>query len=187
MPVGPLAVGDEVSIELGHKIMSATRKALGDAYQPSEADDVIATMVVTLGRLGRKNGKGYYEYPADGGPKFLWPGLAEHFPRAARQPVAAEVRKRLLFRQLIECARCFEEGVLMAPEDGDIGAIFGWGFAPWTGGPFSHMDTLGIAKVVETLDRLAAEQGDRFAPTAQLRDMAKSGATFHGGTKKAAA
>ncbi|MDQ4419379.1 3-hydroxyacyl-CoA dehydrogenase NAD-binding domain-containing protein [Sphingobium sp. DEHP117] len=187
MPVGPLAVGDEVSIELGYKIMSATRKALGDAYQPSKADDVIETMVVTLGRLGRKNSKGYYEYPAEGGPKFLWPGLAEHFPRAARQPVAAEVRERLLFRQLIECARCFEEGVLMAPEDGDIGAIFGWGFAPWTGGPFSHMDTLGIAQVVETLDRLAAEQGDRFAPTAQLRDMAKSGATFHGGTKKAAA
>lgn len=187
MPVGPLAVGDEVSIELAHKITSATRKALGDTYKPSKADDVIETMVVTLGRLGRKNSKGYYEYPADGGLKFLWPGLAEHFPRAAHQPKAAEVRERLLFRQLIECARCFEEGVLMAPEDGDIGAIFGWGFAPWTGGPFSHMDTLGIAKVVETLDRLAAEQGDRFAPTAQLRDMAKSGATFHGGTKKAAA
>jgi 3-hydroxyacyl-CoA dehydrogenase/enoyl-CoA hydratase/3-hydroxybutyryl-CoA epimerase len=187
MPVGPLAVGDEVSIELAHKITVATKKALGDAYRATAADDVIETMVVDLGRLGRKNGKGYYEYPADGAPKFLWPGLAEHFPRAAAQPSAAEVRERLLYRQLIECARCYEEGVLTAPEDGDIGAIFGWGFAPWTGGPFSHMDTVGIAKVVETLDRLAQTQGERFAPTAQLRDMAAEGANFYGTMKKAAA
>jgi 3-hydroxyacyl-CoA dehydrogenase/enoyl-CoA hydratase/3-hydroxybutyryl-CoA epimerase len=148
---------------------------------------VIEKMVVDLGRLGRKNGKGYYEYPADGAPKFLWPGLAEHFPRATAQPSAAEVRERLLYRQLIECARCYEEGVLTAPEDGDIGAIFGWGFAPWTGGPFSHMDTVGIAKVVETLDRLAQTLGERFAPTAQLRDMAAEGANFYGTMKKAAA
>jgi 3-hydroxyacyl-CoA dehydrogenase/enoyl-CoA hydratase/3-hydroxybutyryl-CoA epimerase len=70
--------------------------------------------------------------------------------------------------------------VLETPEDGDIGAIFGWGFAPYTGGPFSHMDTVGIAQVVETLDRLAAAHGPRFAPTQQLRDMAASGATFYG-------
>lgn len=187
MPVGPLAVGDEVSIELGYKIMSATRKALGDAYKATKADDVIEKMVADLGRLGRKNGKGYYEYPADGSAKFLWPGLSEHFPRSAIQPTPAEVRERLLFRQLIECARCYEEGVLTAPEDGDIGAIFGWGFAPWTGGPFSHMDTLGTAKVVETLERLAAAHGERFTPTAQLRDMAAKSASFYGTVKKAAA
>jgi 3-hydroxyacyl-CoA dehydrogenase/enoyl-CoA hydratase/3-hydroxybutyryl-CoA epimerase len=77
--------------------------------------------------------------------------------------------------------------VLTAPEDGDIGAIFGWGFAPWTGGPFSHMDTLVTAKVVETLERLAATHGERFTPTAQLRDMAAKSASFYGTAKKAAA
>src|SRR3546814_13307692 len=89
------------------------------------------------------------------------------------------VKERLLYRQLIECARCFEEGVLETPEDGDIGAIFGWGFAPYTGGPFSHMDTVGIGAVVAVLDRLAAAHGARVAPTAQLREMGASGATLY--------
>ncbi|AUW58000.1 3-hydroxyacyl-CoA dehydrogenase [Sphingobium sp. SCG-1] len=177
MPVGPLAVSDEVSIELGYKVMSAAKKELGDAYVHSAADDVM-TKMVEMDRLGRKNGKGYYDYP-EGGKKALWPGLSETFPLASVQPASEDVRTRLLYRQLIECARCFEEGVLETPEDGDIGAIFGWGFSPWTGGPFSHMDTVGIRKVVETLDALTAAHGQRFAPTAQLRDMAASGATFY--------
>lgn len=177
MPVGPLAVGDEVSIELGHKIAMAAQKELGDAYVAQPSDAVMARMV-ELGRLGRKNGKGWYDYP-EGGKKHLWPGLEEMFPHAAVQPDVEEVKERLLYRQLAECARCFEEGVLETPEDGDIGAIFGWGFAPWTGGPFSHMDTLGIGHVVAVLERLAAKHGDRFVPTVQLHDMAASGATFY--------
>ena len=179
MPVGPLAVSDEVSIELGYKIMKATKEALGSAYATSLADDVVEKMVVDLSRLGRKNGKGYYEYPADGSAKFLWPGLADTFPQAAQQASAPEVHERLLYLQLIECARCYEEGVLSAPEDGDIGAIFGWGFAPYTGGPFTHMDTVGIANVVKTLDRLAHDHGERFEPTQQLRNMATKGETFY--------
>jgi 3-hydroxyacyl-CoA dehydrogenase/enoyl-CoA hydratase/3-hydroxybutyryl-CoA epimerase len=177
MPVGPLAVGDEVSIELGHKIVMAAKKELGDAYVPQPSDEVMARMV-ELGRLGRKSAKGWYDYP-EGGKKHLWPGLEEMFPRAAVQPDVEEVKERLLYRQLIECARCFEEGVLETPEDGDIGAIFGWGFAPYTGGPFSHMDTVGIGHVVAVLERLAERHGDRFAPTVQLQDMTASGATFY--------
>ncbi|MEJ7927374.1 3-hydroxyacyl-CoA dehydrogenase NAD-binding domain-containing protein [Sphingobium sp. AN641] len=177
MPVGPLAVGDEVSIELGHKIMVAARKELGDAYVPQRSDDVM-TQMVELGRLGRKSAKGWYDYP-DGGKKALWPGLNDLFPRADDQPDVEAVKERLLYRQLIECARCFAEGVLETPEDGDIGAIFGWGFAPYTGGPFSHMDTIGAAQVVAVLDRLTERHGDRFAPTAQLRDMAASNGTFY--------
>ncbi|BAK66813.1 fatty oxidation complex alpha subunit [Sphingobium sp. SYK-6] len=179
MPVGPLAVSDEVSIELGHKVTVATKAALGDAYVPSLADDVAAHMVA-LGRLGRKNGKGYYDYPADGGRKSLWPGLAAEYPLALMQPSPQAVRERLLYRQLVECARCFAEGVLVTPQDGDIGAIFGWGFAPYTGGPFSAIDTISPAKVVEVLDRLTAAHGERFAPPAQLREMATSGATYYG-------
>ncbi|MBA4090594.1 MAG: 3-hydroxyacyl-CoA dehydrogenase [Sphingobium sp.] len=186
MPTGPLAVSDEVSIELGWKIMSAAKKELGDAYVPQESDEIMVRMV-EAGRLGRKNGKGWYDYP-ESGKKHLSPVLGEMFPRAAQQPDVEAVKERLLYRQLIECARCFEEGVLETPEDGDIGAIFGWGFAPYTGGPFSHMDTVGIAHVVAVLDRLAAEHGPRFAPTAQLREMAASGATFyHPAPAKAAA
>ena len=177
MPVGPLAVGDEVSIELGHKIVLAARKELGDAYVAQPSDAVMARMV-ELGRLGRKSAKGWYDYP-EGDKKHLWPGLSEMFPRAAVQPDIEEVKERLLYRQLVECARCFEEGVVETPEDGDIGAIFGWGFAPWTGGPFSHMDTVGIGHVVAVLERLAAAHGDRFAPTVQLQDMAASGLTFY--------
>ncbi|MEJ7933595.1 3-hydroxyacyl-CoA dehydrogenase NAD-binding domain-containing protein [Sphingobium sp. AN558] len=177
MPTGPLAVSDEVSIELGHKIMLAARKELGDAFV-AQASDAIMEKMVDLGRLGRKNGKGWYDYP-ETGKKHLWEGLGELFPRADHQPDVEAVKERLLYRQLIECARCFEEGVLDTPEDGDIGAIFGWGFAPYTGGPFSHMDTVGIAQVVAVLDRLAATYGARFAPTDQLRDMAVSAATFY--------
>jgi 3-hydroxyacyl-CoA dehydrogenase/enoyl-CoA hydratase/3-hydroxybutyryl-CoA epimerase len=184
MPVGPLAVSDEVSIELAHKVTQASKAALGSAYVPSAADDVVAHMV-DLGRLGRKNGKGYYDYPADGGKKHLWPGIATEYPLALNQPSPEDVRERLLYRQLVECARCFAEDVLVTPEDGDIGAIFGWGFAPYTGGPFSAIDTIGPAKVVEVLDRLTTTHGQRFAPPQQLREMAGNGATYYGraGTK----
>jgi 3-hydroxyacyl-CoA dehydrogenase/enoyl-CoA hydratase/3-hydroxybutyryl-CoA epimerase len=178
MPVGPLAVSDEVSIELGHKVTLATKAALGDAYRASLADDVAAHMV-EIGRLGRKNGKGYYDYPADG-KKLLWPGLGQDYPLVVPQPTPEDVRERLLYRQLVECARCFAEGVLVTPEDGDLGAIFGWGFAPYTGGPFSAIDTIGAKAVVDTLDRLAAQHGERFAAPAQLREMAASGATYYG-------
>ena len=177
MPVGPLAVSDEVSIELGYKVMTAAKKELGDAYVAQRSDDVM-TQMVELDRLGRKNTKGWYDYP-ENGKKALWPGIADLFPRADDQPDVEAVKERLLYRQLVECARCFEEGVLETPEDGDIGAIFGWGFAPYTGGPFAHMDTVGIAHVVAVLDRLAATHGNRFAPTAQLREMASTGSTFY--------
>ena len=135
-----------------------------------------------LGRQGRKNAKGFYVYPDAPVKKFIWPDLLETVAggAAADQPSAAEVKERLLYRQLVECARCFAEGVLETPEDGDLGAIFGWGFAPFTGGPFSHMDTVGIAQVVATLDRLAQAHGERFAPPQMLRDMGAAQETFYG-------
>ena len=178
MPVGPLAVNDEVGLDLSYKVAQQTRKDLGDAYRPGAGEKVIEAMVGSE-RFGRKNGKGFYVYPSDG-KKYLWPDLAKTFPHAGEQPTPAEVRERLVFRQLVETARCFEEGVLETPEDGDLGAIFGWGFAPHTGGPFSHMDTIGIAEVVATLDRLAQKHGERFAPPKLLRDMAAKGETFYG-------
>ncbi len=180
MPVGPLAVADEVSIELAHKVAEQTKKDIGDAYKPTAADAVIEKMMAE-GRIGRKGSKGYYDYP-EGGKKYIWPELGATFGQKAEdaQPAPEEVKIRLAYRQMVECARCFEEGVLETPEDGDLGAIFGWGFMPHTGGPFSHMDTIGIDKVVSTLDRLAQAYGERFAPTQMLRDMAAKGETFYG-------
>src|SRR5690606_20474778 len=182
MAVGPLAVGDEVAIDLSWRIKKQAMADMGDAYVPTEGDRVIDRMY-ELGRYGRKTAKGFYEYPQDGGKKYLWPGIAEEFGRLPEneQPSPEEVKTRLLYRQLVECVRCYEEGVLTTPEDGDIGAIFGWGFAPFTGGPFSHMDTVGIANVVKELDRLAESYGPRFAAPRLLRDMAAKGETFYGG------
>ena len=187
MPVGPLAVNDEVGLDLSLKVAKQTRADLGDAYKPSASEAVIEEMNA-LGRLGRKNGKGFYVYPDDGGKKYLWPELSatvatpgEHSDAThAIRATPEAVRERLLYRQLVECARCFAEGVLETPEDGDLGAIFGWGFAPFTGGPFSHMDTLGIANVVAILDGLTQRHGERFTPPQLLRDMAAAGETFYG-------
>lgn len=187
MPVGPLAVNDEVGLDLSFKVGQQTRADLGDAYKPGPADGVIAKMH-ELGRQGRKNAKGFYIYP-EGGKKQLWPELSATVAGglAAQQPTAGEVKERLLYRQLVECARCMGEGVLETPQDGDLGAIFGWGFAPFTGGPFSHMDTVGIANVVATLDRLAQAHGERFAPPQYLRDMAARGESFYAMAAKKAA
>jgi 3-hydroxyacyl-CoA dehydrogenase/enoyl-CoA hydratase/3-hydroxybutyryl-CoA epimerase len=187
MPVGPLAVNDEVGLDLSYKVGQQTKKDLGDAWKPGAGEAVIEKMM-ELGRHGRKNAKGFYAYPEDGSPKHLWPELSTHFPVSASQPSPAEVKERLLYRQLVETARCFAEGVLETPEDGDLGAIFGWGFAPFTGGPFSAMDTVGLETVVQTLDRLAQTHGERFAPPQMLRDMAAKGESFYGNAarKKAA-
>lgn len=178
MPVGPLAVGDEVSIELSHHVGQATKDAMGDAYVPSPADDYIERMLVELGRKGRKNAKGAYVYP-EGGKKYLWPELAEHFPVSDEQPDVGEVKKRFLIRQAVEAARCFEEGVLTTPEDGDVGAIFGWGYAPWTGGPLSYIDTMGASEFVAEADRMAQAYGPRFTPPKLLREMAEKDERFY--------
>ena len=185
MPVGPLAVGDEVALDLSYKVGMATRKALGDKYVESPADGFVEKMVVELERFGRKNKKGNYVYPDDGSKKYLWPGLADHFPLADEQPSVDEVKSRMMIRQAVECARCFEEGVLIDASSGDIGAIFGWGFAPFTGGPFSFIDTYGLEAFVAEADRLAQAYGPRFTPPQMLRDMAAAGESFYekGGTR----
>jgi len=177
MPVGPLAVGDEVAIDLSYKVMKATKLALGDDYPGSPADSFVDKMM-ELGRHGRKNDKGCYAYP-EGGKKHLWEGLGEHFPISDDQPSVDEVKTRLLVRQAVEAARCFEEKVLINASSGDVGAIFGIGFPPYTGGPFSYIDTVGVAEFVATADRLAKAYGERFTPPKLLREMADKGETFY--------
>lgn len=187
-PVGPLAVIDEVTLELGYKIAmqaAADQAAVGqaavdqgDAFEHSSGFPVIRTFVEELDRKGKRFGKGFYEYP-EGGKKYLWPGLAELYPLAEEQPLVEEVMNRLLYRQALETARCFEEGVLEHPVDADIGSIFGWGFPPWSGGTLSFIDTVGIKHFVAECDRMAAAYGPRFQVSDWLRARAESDASFY--------
>jgi 3-hydroxyacyl-CoA dehydrogenase/enoyl-CoA hydratase/3-hydroxybutyryl-CoA epimerase len=176
MPVGPLALMDELSIQLMHSVMRQTETDLGAQYRPQPQDPVLIKMVETLGRHGRKGGGGFYEYLPDG-KKRLWPGLAEHFPRAAQQPSPAEVHQRLMYIQSIEAARCLEEGIVGA-RDADVGSILGWGFPAALGGVVSQVDTLGVSRFVVECERLAATYGERFSPPSLLRQRAASGATL---------
>jgi len=179
MPVGPLALADEVSLELMARIRRQTAADLGAAYQRSAIDEVCDRMVDgALGRLGKKAGKGFYEYPQDA-RKHLWPGLAEQWPLAAQQPDVEEVKKRLLYIQALEAARCLEEGVLTSPVDGDLGSILGWGFPAWTGGALSFIDTVGARSFVENCRGLARRYGDRFSPPGGLVERAERDEPFH--------
>ena len=179
MPVGPLALADEVSIELMYKVRKQTRADLGKEYRGNAASDaVIDLMVERLGRIGKKAGKGFYDYPADG-RKQLWPGLAQHFKPLAEQPGVEAVKQRLLYVQSIETARCLEEKVVVDPRDADVGSILGWGFPPFLGGTVSQMHGIGLPRFIAECDRLAQRHGDRFAPPRLLRDMAVSGQAFY--------
>ena len=111
-----------------------------------------------------------------------WPGLVEHFSKADKIAIGdvefEELQARLLYRQAIESARCFEEGVLTSVADANIGSVFGIGMAPWTGGVLQYINYVGVAEFVERADAFAAKFGERFTPPQLLRDMAASGKTF---------
>jgi len=178
MPVGPLAVTDEVTLELALKIGKETAAALGREYPSTSSEVVIQKMVEELDRRGKRFGKGFYAYP-EGEKKRLWPGLAEQFPVADEQPDIEELKSRLLNIQALETARCVEEGVVTHAEDGDIGSIFGWGFPPYTGGTLSYIDTMGIREFVSECDRMAAAYGERFQVSDWLRQRAEANQPFH--------
>jgi 3-hydroxyacyl-CoA dehydrogenase/enoyl-CoA hydratase/3-hydroxybutyryl-CoA epimerase len=178
MPLGPLQLVDETSIDLGVKIAKATRAAMGDAYPDGSVDEVLFWMA-DQGRLGRKSNAGFYAYGEDGKRQGLWDGLAARHPQAEDQPDLTTVQHRLMFAQTLEAVRAFEDGVLEDIREGDVGAILGWGFAPWSGGPFAWLDMMGAARAVQICDRLAADHGDRFAAPRLLRDMAESGQGFY--------
>ena len=188
MPVGPLQLTDEISIDLGIKIAKATKAALGADYPDDDVDAVVFALAAG-GRLGRKAKAGFYAYDAAGKRDGLWDGLAKHWPIAETQPDLVTVQHRLLMAQVLEAVRALEEGVLTDIREGDVGAILGWGFAPWSGGPFSWLDIIGAARAVEICDGLEAAHGKRFAAPALLRDLALKGEGFYdrfGGCRAAA-
>jgi 3-hydroxyacyl-CoA dehydrogenase/enoyl-CoA hydratase/3-hydroxybutyryl-CoA epimerase len=179
MPLGPLQLVDETSIDLGVKIAKATKAAMGDAY-PDEAVDEVLFWMADQGRMGRKSNSGFYAYDDKGKRTGLWVGLRDRFPVAAEQPDLVEVQQRLLFAQVLEAVRAFEDGVLTDIREGDVAAILGWGFAPWSGGPFSWLDMIGAGTAAERCDGLAARHGTRFATPGLLRELADGGQSFYG-------
>lgn len=178
MPVGPLAVSDEVTLELQYKAAAQAEADLGKDFVPPVNYALLKKFVLELERVGRRAGHGFYEYPA-GGRKFLWPGLVQLYPPTAQQPAVADVKRRLLHIQALESARCFEEGIITRAADGDLGSILGVGFPAWTGGTLSYIDTLGIARFVAECTALAKRHGPRFKPSKWLRDRAAAGTPFH--------
>jgi len=177
-PVGPITLTDETSIDLGAKIARATKAAMGNAYPASGADDLIFWME-EQGRLGRKANAGFFDYDDKGKRLGYWKGVHDKYPLADAQPDLREVQDRLMFSQVLEAVRALEEGVLEDIREGDVGAILGWGFAPWSGGPFSWLDILGTPYAAERCDQLQATYGDRFACPDLLREMAAKGQSFY--------
>jgi 3-hydroxyacyl-CoA dehydrogenase/enoyl-CoA hydratase/3-hydroxybutyryl-CoA epimerase len=183
MPVGPLSLNDEVGVDLALKVLKATKAQVGEAAVNPLQERILTAMVEREGRLGRKNGKGFYTYPEKGqGAKRLWPGLVDMQPTqlAADSIDFAELKHRLLVVQALEAARTVEEGVVTDPREADVGSILGFGFAPFTGGALSYIDGMGAKAFVEIARRLETRHGPRFAPNRLLVDMADSGRSFYG-------
>jgi len=183
MPMGPLEVSDSVGLDTALKVTRATAQAMGQDIQGDSRTQMLAWLVEDKGRVGRKAGKGFYDYGEDGKRQRLWPDLGEQIEvRVDECPpeMKQELINRFLVRQAVEVARCFEEGVITDARDGDIGSILAWGFAPYTGGCVSYIDLIwGVGAFVEEADRLAGDYGERFEPPQLLRDMAAKGETFY--------
>ena len=187
MPMAPLAISDQVGLGTMHKVALQARKDKRDRANDgssSPASAIIERLVVTHGRDGANTPSraGFYEYFADG-KKRIWPGLKEALGDllAARsvQPTVDELKRRYLFTQCLEAARCIEEGVITSVADADVGVVMAVGFPAYTGGPCTFMDNYGLKAFVQEADRLAKQRGPRFAPPKLLREMAAAGRTFY--------
>jgi len=181
MPVGPLALNDEVAVDLAWKILQATEADLGPQAINRRQKALLEQMVEKKERYGRKNRKGFYDYP-EKGPKRLWPGLADlQQTKLAPDSVdIEELKHRLLGIQALETARCLEEHVLTDVREADVGSILGFGFAPFSGGTLSYIDMMGVRQFVEQCRKLEAKYGERFKPAQLLLDMAAKGESFYG-------
>jgi len=169
MPVGPLALNDEVGLDLGWKILQATKKDLGnDAVDPVQ-ECLLHCMVETNERLGRKNGRGFYDYSADG-KKSLWTGITDIFKTVVDPDTinVEELKQRFLVVQAVEAARTIEEGII-TEQEADVGSIFGFGFPPFTGGTISYINQMGKHAFVELCDSFEAKYGYRFKAPESLR------------------
>ncbi|AZO64557.1 MULTISPECIES: 3-hydroxyacyl-CoA dehydrogenase NAD-binding domain-containing protein [unclassified Mesorhizobium] len=180
MPVGPLALTDETAIDLAQKIMKQTMRDLGEKAVDPKQMALINTLVDTHGRFGRKNGKGFYDYPQKPAKKKLWPGLRDLYPQLAPEKVDyEELKQRLLVIIALEAARVMEEGIVTDPREADVGSILAFGFAPFTGGVLSYIDGIGAKKFVKIAKGLQKKYGAEFKAPKLLLDMAEKGETFY--------
>lgn len=180
MPVGPLALTDETAIDLAQKIMKQTIRDLGDKAVDPRQMALINTMVDAHGRFGRKNGKGFYDYPQKPAKKKLWPGLKDLYPQLAPEKVDyEELQQRLLVTIALEAARVMEEGIVTDPREADVGSILAFGFAPYTGGALSYIDGIGAKAFVRIAKTLQKKYGAEFKAPKLLLDLAEKGETFY--------
>ncbi|RWX70379.1 3-hydroxyacyl-CoA dehydrogenase [Mesorhizobium sp. M4B.F.Ca.ET.089.01.1.1] len=180
MPVGPLALTDETAIDLAQKIMKQTIRDIGEKAVDPKQMALINTMVDTHGRFGRKNGKGFYDYPAKPAKKKLWPGLKDLYPQLKPEKIDyEELKRRLLVTIALEAARVMEEGIVTDPREADVGSILAFGFAPFTGGALSYIDGIGAQQFVKIAKGLQKKYGAEFKAPKLLLDMAEKGETFY--------
>jgi 3-hydroxyacyl-CoA dehydrogenase/enoyl-CoA hydratase/3-hydroxybutyryl-CoA epimerase len=181
MPVGPLAVQDEVSQQLAVKVSETNRELderLGDKFAGETASYRIASkMLNEYGRGGRAHGGGYYDYP-EGGEKQLWSELYSLYHKPEVDLPVDDIKDRLLFRQIVESLRCYEENVVNQVADANIGSIMGIGFPPHTGGVLQYVNTYGLKAFATRLAELESRYGERFAAPQVLLDKAEKGETF---------
>jgi 3-hydroxyacyl-CoA dehydrogenase/enoyl-CoA hydratase/3-hydroxybutyryl-CoA epimerase len=176
-PVGPVTLLDEVGLDVAAKVAGVMQGALGERLAPAIGLD----RLVAAGRLGRKNGRGFFRYERGkkrgvDGTVYADLGLG----RGGRGRMGREeIAERLSILMLNEAARAVEECIVRSPRDGDIGAVFGIGFPPFRGGPLRALDAMGAGRAVEVLERLAGRHGPRFAPAAILVEQARTGGRFH--------
>ena len=175
-PVGPIALLDEVGIDVGGKVGQVLSDAFGDRLAPSEA----LRRVVASGRTGRKAGSGFYRYEQDGTKGGVDESAYAIIDVPRRAMDAAEITERCVLAMVNEAVRCLDEGILRSPRDGDVGAVFGIGFPPFRGGPFRYADSIGAAQIVERLEDLDLRYHPRFEAADLLLDMSATGRSFYG-------
>ena len=176
-PIGPLALTDELTIELGYHASTQYKADLGDKWVEGHGYRVYEKFVIGLDRKGRRYGAGFYDYKD--GKRVLWAGMKDVYPQIAESPSAQELGLRMLYIQALEAARAFEEGVITDPGEGDVGAVLGIGFPMHTGGPFALMDTAGLPGFVAACAKMARRHGPRYRPSRWLRARAAQGLAFY--------
>ena len=177
MPVGPLAVHDEVTLTLSLHVMESNPK-LEESPEQMRSYRMVKELVDTHGRTSKKDGKGFYDYP-QGGKKKLWPELARLYQSNVDTLDKETIAKRLLHRQALESFRCLDEGVLNAVIDGDIGSVLGWGFPIYTGGALSYIDYVGVRQFVADCDAFLEQFGARWEVPDSLRALAETESSIH--------
>ena len=178
-PVGPVTLQDEVGIDVGAHIMSGELAEFAKQREGARTNDAIIKMFKD-GYHGKKNKRGFYKYDEKGKKRGINEDIYKYFNNPTRKEFTIEtIQNRMGMMMLNECLHCLEEGILESATDGDVGAIFGLGFPPFTGGPFRYIDSQGADKILALMDDLVSKYGARFKAANILRDMAKSGEKFY--------